>query len=51
MNKRIDWPDFCKFVAMFLVTFDHASQVVSNQIFNNLLGGVVLLQYTCLYFL
>ena len=39
MNERLKWPDFCKFLAMFLVTWDHASQVISGQIFNNLFGG------------
>ena len=42
MDKRIIWPDFCKFVAMFLVTWGHASQVISGQTFNNLLGGATL---------
>ena len=39
MSSRLRWPDFCKFLAMFLVTWDHASQVVSGQTFNNLIGG------------
>ena len=50
-NNRIKYLDFCKFLAMFLVTWDHAAQVISNQTFNNVLWGRLVTVHMPLFFI
>lgn len=50
-TKRKAWIDFAKFIAMLLVTWEHTSQSLSGETFTNILGGVKLQLFTCLYFL
>lgn len=38
-ETRLKWPDFCKFLAMFFVTWGHAAQAISGETFSALLGG------------
>lgn len=39
MKERISYPDICKFLAIFLVTWSHCSQCISGQTWCNFLGG------------
>lgn len=38
-DSRLKWPDFCKFLAMFFVTWGYAAQAVTGETFTALLGG------------
>lgn len=42
MNKRLLYPDICKFIAIFLVTWSHCAQIVSGETWTNFLGGIQL---------
>ena len=42
MGKRLLYPDICKFIAIFLVTWSHCAQRVSGEVWNNFLGGMQL---------
>ena len=39
MEKRLLYPDICKFIAIFLVTWSHSAQCVSGETWTNFLGG------------
>lgn len=39
MKQRLLYPDICKFLAIFLVTWSHSAQCVSGEIWTNLFGG------------
>ena len=42
MKERLLYPDICKFLAIFLVTWAHCAQCVSGKIWTNFLGGMQL---------
>lgn len=42
MQKRLLYPDICKFVAIFLVTWSHCAQYISRETWTNFLGGTQL---------
>lgn len=39
MKERLLYPDICKFLAIFLVTWAHCAQCISGEIWTNFLGG------------
>ena len=39
MKQRLLYPDICKFLAIFLVTWSHSAQCVSGEIWTNIFGG------------
>ena len=42
MNQRLLYPDICKFIAIFIVTWSHCAQCISNETYTNLWGGTEL---------
>ena len=42
MNQRLIYPDICKFIAIFMVTWSHCAQCIANKTYTNLLGGTKL---------
>lgn len=38
-ENRLAYPDFCKFVAIFIATWSHCTQCISGEVWNNFLGG------------
>lgn len=38
-SKRLSYPDICKFIAIFLVTWSHCAQCISGETWTNFLGG------------
>ena len=41
-NGRLLYPDICKFIAIFVVTWSHCAQRISGMIWTNFLGGLQL---------
>ena len=39
MKQRVLYPDICKFIAIFLVTWSHCAQCISGELWSNFLGG------------
>ena len=42
MNQRLIYPDICKFIAIFIVTWSHCAQCIANKTYTNLWGGTEL---------
>lgn len=40
--KRLIYPDICKFIAIFLVTWSHCAQCIAGETWTNLFGGTEL---------
>lgn len=39
MNQRLTYPDICKFIAIFMVTWSHSAQCIADKTYTNLWGG------------
>jgi fucose 4-O-acetylase-like acetyltransferase len=39
-RERLSYPDICKFLAVFIVTWSHCAQRVSGMIWTNFWGGL-----------
>ena len=41
MTQRLLYPDICKFIAIFIVTWGHCAQCISGEVWTHLWGGEI----------